>query len=145
MAITYSNDVKRQRGDVETLSAAQTLTAADSGTTYVLDASAGAAITLPALPTDGKELSFEFRVGAAFATSDWVISSAEGDNINGIISDMGTTVAGVVAAAEDNITFELGAESIGDWIKLVSDSGNSQWLVSGACAINGGITANDPA
>lgn len=145
MATFHSNPYRRNRGNVVTLSGATTLDAGDSGTTYVLDAATGAAITLPALPTDGNEVDFTFIVGATFITSDWVVSSAEGDNINGIISDMGATVAGVTAAAEDNITFELGAEQIGDWVRFVSDSGNSQWLVSGACGINGGITANDPA
>jgi hypothetical protein len=144
MATYYSNDVLRARPDVETLAAAKVLTGADSGKTYILDAAVGYAITLPALPTEG-EYKFTFVVGSTFITSDWVVSSSEGDNINGIISDMGTTVAGVPAAAEDNITFELGAEAVGDWVEFVSDSGNSQWLVRGVCANNGGITANDPA
>lgn len=137
-----SNDVLRQRGEVEVISAAQTLTAADSGKVFILDAAAGATVTLPALE---EGLKFKFVVGAAFATSNWVIASAEGDNINGIISDMGATVAGVPAGAEDQINFVASAESIGDWVELVCDSSNSQWLVSGACAINGGITATDPA
>lgn len=137
-----SNDVLRQRGEVEVISAAQTLTAADSGKVFILDAAAGRTVTLPALE---EGLKFKFVVGAAFASSNWVIASAEGDNINGIISDMGSTVAGVPAAGEDQINFVNSAESIGDWVELVCDYSNSQWLVSGACAINGGITATDPA
>ena len=142
MATFYSNDVKRAFEEVEVLSAAQTLTAADSGKVFILDAAAGATITLPAL---AEGLKFKFVVGANFATSNWVIDSAEGDNINGIISDMGTTVAGVPAVGEDQINFVNSAESIGDWVELVCDYSNSQWLVSGACALNGGITATDPA
>lgn len=141
MATFYSNDVKRALEEVEVLSAAQTLTAADSGKVFILDAAAGATITLPAL---AEGLKFKFVVGANFATSNWVIDSAEGDNINGIISDMGTTVAGVPAVGEDQINFVNSAESIGDWVELVCDYSNSQWLVSGTCALNGGITATDP-
>jgi|DEB0MinimDraft_4_1074332.scaffolds.fasta_scaffold35987_2 hypothetical protein len=141
MATFYSNDVKRAFEEVEVLSAAQTLTAADSGKVFILDAAAGATITLPAL---AEGLKFKFVVGANFATSNWVIDSAEGDNINGIISDMGSTVAGVPAVGEDQINFVNSAESIGDWVELVCDYSNSQWLVSGACALNGGITATDP-
>lgn len=137
-----SNDVIRQRGEVEVISAAQTLTAADSGKVFILDAAAGATVTLPALE---EGLNFKFIVGAAFATSNWVIASAEGDNINGIIADMGTTVAGVPAAGEDQINFVATAETIGDFVEFVCDSSNSQWLVSGMCAANGGITATDPA
>ncbi len=139
--VTTSNDVSRQRVKVEVLSAAQTLTAADSGKTFILDAAAGKTVTLPTL---AEGLNFRFVVGAAFATDNWIIDSAEGDNINGIISDMGSTVAGVPAAGEDQINFVASAETIGDWVYLVADSSNSQWLVSGACAANGGITATDP-
>lgn len=136
-----SNPVERKRETTETIAAAQTLTAADSGTTFILDAAAGATIILPSL-ADG--LNFEFIVGALFATTNWVIDSAEGDNVNGFIADMGTTVAVVIAAAEDQINFVATAETIGDNVRFLADSGNSQWIVSGSCAANGGITATDP-
>lgn len=134
-------EIGQGQGFAKTVSAATTLTAADSGKTIILDAAAGATVTLPAL-ADG--LRFKFVVGAAFATSNWVIASAEGDNISGIIMDMGSTVAGVPAAAEDFINFVNSAETVGDWVELVCDYGNSQWLVTGACSANGGITATDP-
>lgn len=126
---------------VEQIAAATTLTAADNGKVFVLDAAAGATVVLPALDYN---LRFKFVVGAAFATTNWVIDSAEGDNINGFIADMGATPAVVVAGAEDQINFVATAETIGDWVELVSDYANSQWLVSGSCAANGGITATDP-
>jgi len=127
---------------IATISAARTIDADETGTVFILDAAAGATVTLPAL-ADG--LRYKFVVGAAFATSNWVVASSEGDNINGIISDMGSTVAGVPAAGEDQINFVNSAETVGDWIELIADEGNSQWLVSGACTANGGITATDPA
>ena len=126
---------------VKTLAAATTLQANQSGTVFILDASAGKTITLPAL---AKGLYFKFIVGAAFATDNWIIDSAEGDNINGAISDMGTTVANVPAVGEDQINFVASAESIGDFVELIADYDNSQWIVSGRCAINGGITVTDP-
>jgi len=140
--ISYTNDIERALEVVETLSATQTLTKGDSGKVFILDAAAGKTITLPAL---AEGLRFKFIVGAAFATDNWVIASSEGDNINGIIADMGATVAGVPAAGEDQINFVASAETIGDYIELICDYGNSQWLVSGMCAANGGITATDPA
>lgn len=138
----YSNDVKRSLENVEVISAAQTLTKGDSGKVFILDAAAGATVTLPAL---AEGLKFKFIVGAAFATSNWVIASSEGNNINGIIADMGATVAGVPASGEDQINFVNSAETIGDYVEFVCDYSNSQWLVSGACAANGGITATNPA
>lgn len=142
MAITYSNDVVRQRGPVAVIAAVTTLTAANSGTTYILDAAAGATVTLPAL---AEGLNFKFIVGAAFATTNWVVASAEGDNISGVIADMGATPAGVLAGAEDQVNFVASAETVGDYIELVCDFANSQWVVSGMCGANGGITATDPA
>lgn len=139
--VTYSNDILTMLAETQTVSAALTLTKADSGKTFILDAAAGKTITLPTL-ADG--LNFKFIIGAAFATDNWIIDSVEGDNINGLILDMGSTVAGVIAAGEDQINFVASAETIGDYVTLVADLGNSQWIVSGACAINGGITVTDP-
>jgi len=138
---TYSNDILNMLVETQTVSAALTLTKADSGKVFILDASAGNTITLPAL-ADG--LNFKFIIGAAFATDNWIIDSAEGDNINGFVADLGTTVAVVVASGEDQINFVASAETIGDHVTLIADYGNLQWLVSGACAANGGITVTDP-
>lgn len=139
---TYtSNDDVRIFQKTETLAAATTLTAADSNTCYILDAAAGKVVTLPALK-DG--LRFKFIVGAVFATDNWVIDSAEGDNIEGIIADMGSTPAGIPATGEDQINFVASAEGLGDWVELVCDYGNSQWIVTGMCRTNGGITVTDP-
>lgn len=138
MGLVFSN-----RADVtEVLDSAVTLKPTDTGKVFILDAGTGATVTLPTLDYG---LNFKFVVGATFATTNWVIASSEGDNINGIISDMGSTVAGVPAAGEDQINFVATAETVGDYIELVADKSNNQWLVSGACAANGGITATDPA
>lgn len=136
MATTFSNDVVRIFRDTETLTAARTLTAADSGKTFWLDAAAGATITLPALK-DG--VNFKFVVADNFATTDWVIDSAEGDNIEGMIEVAGAVV---VAAAEDQINFVASAEAKGDFIVLECNGTN--WFVSGQAALSGGITATDP-
>ncbi|QCZ35015.1 hypothetical protein D8Z79_025805 (plasmid) [Escherichia fergusonii] len=131
-----SNDVQRAKAEVETISAAQTLTEADSGKVLILNAAAGATITLPAL---GSGLRFKFVVGAAFATTNWVVDSAEGDNINGILVVNGASVA---ASGEDQVDFVASAESIGDYIELVCDG--SQWLLSGVGSAAGSITTTDP-
>lgn len=128
--------------NVETISADTTLTRDDDGKVFILDNETGETITLPAIGSGVKRL--KFIVGAAFATDNWIIDSAEGDNMNGIIADMGSTVAGVPVGAEDQINFVASAETIGDWVELIADEGNSQWLVTGMCTANGGITATDP-
>jgi hypothetical protein len=122
---------------VETVTGATTLTAADSGKTIYLNAAAGATVTLPAVAAG---LNFKFVVAAAFATTNWVIASAEGDNIDGSIEVAGAVV---VAGAEDQINFVATAESLGDHVVLHSDG--NQWFVHGMAALTGGITATDPA
>ena len=131
-----SNDVMRAKMEVETIAADSTLTAADSGKAFILNNATGEVVTLPALETG---LNFKFIVGAAFATDNWVIDSAEGDNINGILLVNGASVA---AADEDQINFVASAESIGDYIEILCDG--SQWLVNGVGSAVGSITATDP-
>lgn len=123
----------------ETVSAAKTLTAADNGKTFIMDAAAGKTITLPALAGG---LKFRFVVGAVFDTTNWIVASAEGDNITGNLIVNGGAIP---AAAEDQINFALGAETIGDFIEVFCDFGNSQWIVWGIGNETVSITATDPA
>ena len=136
MAVTYSNDLLYSVQATETLTGAKTLVEGDSGTLFFLKASAGATITLPALKAG---LNFKFIVADNFATSNWVIDSAEGDNIEGAL-----TVAGavVVAGAEDQINLVASAESKGDFVELYCNGTN--WFVHGVGALSGSITATDP-
>jgi len=139
MATTYSNDVLY--GKVEDITAARTIVASESGTNFILNAAAGVTVTLPSL---AQGLRYRFTVGLAFASTNWVIDSAEGDNISGVLVDMGSTPAGVLAAAEDQINFVASAEHVGDYIDLYACMDTSQWIVSGVCGVNGGLTATDP-
>ena len=117
------NPARRERNEVDQVTAAVTLTAADSGKWYELAASAGVTVTLPAVSSG---LNFRFVVANAFDTSNYVIDSAEGDNIDGNLIVNGAAVA---ASGEDQINFVASAESVGDW-----GIGNSA----------GAITATDP-
>lgn len=136
MATTYSNDVVYVK--IADITAAKTVVPSESGTWFTLNAAAGATVTLPSL---AHGLRYRFVVGAAFATTPWVIDSAEGDNINGILVVNG---ASVPAAAEDQINFVESAESIGDFIEIYADIDNSQWIVYGVGNSAGSITATDP-
>ena len=131
-----SNDEERIFNDVGTISADTTLTAGNSGTWYKLDNSTGKAVTLPALKSG---LNFRFIVADNFATDNFIIDSAEGDNISGVLVVNG---ASVVAADEDQINFVASAETVGDFIDIWSDG--SAWFVSGIGSGAGSITATDP-
>lgn len=123
---------------IENVSSNTTLTLADSNKTYILDASTGKTITLPELVAG---LKFTFIVGKAFATSNWEIVSNEGGNISGLILDLGTTPASVIATDADKIVLDKAKETIGDSIEFICDIVNERWIVRGSCAVNGGITA----
>ena len=115
MATTISNDVVRIFPKQETLAAATTLTAADSGKTYLISGT-GYTVTLPS-PHAG--FSVKFIVAAAFSTDCVVQTPADNrDTLNG-----GVIVNGAIVESDatDRVTFEDGAESIGDFIEISSD------------------------
>ncbi len=77
---SVSNDVLRQVGVVETLTGATTLTAEDSGKVFILNAAAGAQVTLPAV-ADGAGQAYKFVVGALFATTAFPGKQSPSDKI----------------------------------------------------------------
>lgn len=121
--------------NVETIAAAITLTADDSGKEFILTAAAGAAITLPS-PISG--WNAKFRTGSAFATTNWTIVSAT-DVIEGYAA---VNYATVVAANENTISLVATAETIGDYVEIVSDG--TSFLVSGVGNTTGSITFTAP-
>lgn len=135
MGLVYGN----REDVVASLDTAYTLKPTDTGKVFILDAAEGATVTLPAL---GYGFNCRFVVGSAFATTNWVVASAEGDNITGNLIVNG---AAVPAAAEDQINFVATAETVGDYVDFVCDASNSQWIVTGVGNGAGSITATDPA
>jgi len=114
-----------------------TLTAAQSGSVVFLKGT-GATTTLPAVTNTGAR--FIFSVQAAFATNNFTVASAEGDNINGslFVND-----AIVVCAVEDKIQFIADGEQIGDFVELVSDGTN--WnIVDSRGEGSAKLTCTDP-
>lgn len=115
------------------VTAATTLTIADSGKTLILKAAAGAAITLPAV-TAGK---WNVRVitGLAFATTAWTVTATTAVIQGGVI--VNSTL--VPAANENTITFVATAETLGDFVEFTSDGTNI--YVNGVATAAGAITA----
>ena len=126
-------------GDLKTvaLTGAATLTAAQSGTTFVIKTT-GATYTLPAVSNTG--WNARFVVGAAFDTANAIIDSAEGDNVEGTL-----IVAGAVVdcAAVDQINFISDGENIGDYVEVYSDG--TQWLIGDSGVLSSAkMTCTDP-
>jgi len=126
--IVSENGFQGGASSVVDLTGATTITRDDhSGKLLVLNAAAGAAITLPAVATSAG-CKFKFIMGQLIGTSDWTITSAEGDNIEGAIMVASTVVD---ANAADVITFDesADADNIGDWVSL--DCDGTYWYVDG--------------
>jgi carbohydrate-binding DOMON domain-containing protein len=117
-----------------TIAAATTLTAKDSGKTFLLAAAAGAAIALPALGL----WKFKFITGSAFATTNWTIVSAT----NVIQGHVIVNGAPVVGADENTISLVATAETIGDFVEVECDGTNVYAFGSGVVA--GSITFTAP-
>lgn len=132
MASTIIYGDEKLAVNVETIAAAKTLTASDSGKYFSLSAAAGAAIALPAVAIKG--FKARFTVAAAFATTNWTIVSATAV-IQGS-ADVNSTL--VPAAAENTISFVATAETIGDYVEIYSDGVN--FYAYGIAAALGGIT-----
>jgi len=123
---------------VADLTAASTLTAADSGKTLFLNSATEFATTLPA-PAAG--LRFRFVVKAAPASASYTVVTASSANvlIGGINElEVDTGDDGPYIADGDTITFVDGTAVVGDYVDLVSDG--TSWYVSGQAKADGGIT-----
>lgn len=136
MATTYSNNELRIFKDMEALSAAQTLTPADSGKTFVLGAT-GAAITLPAV-ADSDGVQYKFIAGADVATSNWTIVAAS----NVIFGSALVNSLHVPADTENTISLVAAAAAQGDFVTLESDG--TSWYVNGSGVAAGSITFTAP-
>jgi hypothetical protein len=115
-----------------TLAVAKTLTASDSGNVFTLSATTGKVITLPSVAVDG--FKAKFLVGAVFATTDFTIVAPTSVIQGGAIVNS----VFVPASNENTISFVASAESIGDYINIVSDGTN--FYVEGVGALAGSIT-----
>ena len=127
----FRGAVAMGRLSVESITGAKTLSTLDNGQTFLLNAAAGAAITLPAPFAGGR---YKFITALNFITTDWVIT-ATGALMNGNVQEAGAVQ---VVTAATTINLELAAESLGDHIELVSDG--ISWFVSGSFALAASVT-----
>lgn len=106
-----------------------TLVASESGTTYLISAS-GTTITLPAVGNKGAK--FKFVINGAVDSGNVLVTSAEGDNVEGSV-----IVAGAVVDcdAADVLTFVTDGENIGDYVEIISTG--SYWVPLSSGALTG--------
>lgn len=126
------------REKVITHTVTTTYTTNQSGSTVNFNYATGTTATLPAVSSAGSV--FRFTVGAAFADSNMVVASAEGDNIEGTL-----IVAGAVVDCdgEDFINFINDGENVGDFVELRSNGTN--WIIGASGGLTSAkMTCTDP-
>lgn len=118
----------------EVVTAANILTAAESSSTFYLNAVAGFLTTLPA-PALG--LHYRFVVQTAPTSNGYTIGTPTANIIYGMVEERAGT-AGVACAAEDLLTLVANQAIVGDWLDITSDGTN--WYVSGMTDVAAGFT-----
>lgn len=117
------------------LTAASTLTAAQSGTVFFLNATSEFATTLPA-PVAG--LTYTFIVKTAPSGASYTVVTGSSANIIKGQAVNAAGVAGDTGTADDTISFVDGQAVAGDTVTVISDG--TSWFAYGQCAVAAGIT-----
>ena len=134
MATTHVFRTPDARVTTQVLTADTTLTASDSGKTFLLDA-VGEVITLPALYAG---LHFKFRCIADTITTPWTVVSST-DVIEGYAA---VNYATVIGANENTISFVHTNAIIGDTMEVFCDG--TSWHASGYASATGAVTFTAP-
>lgn len=122
--------------NIETLTAARVLTAADSGKRFFLALAGGFDVTLPALTAAG--CHFEFIVTVA-PTTAYTITGATADKMAGsILSSSGAAEDTEADITGDVLNFVANTAKIGD--RAVIDMNGAGYYVFAICSGAGGIT-----
>ena len=128
----------------ELLTGTETMTVADNGKRFFLDAAGGFTTKLPALGNVAAGWHCRFIVKAAPSGGTYVITEAtsvDTDKIatNGINElEVDTNDDGPSSATHTTLTFADGVAVAGDWIEV--DSDGTKWYVTGQTKVDGGIT-----
>ena len=117
---------------IKTIALATTITDVDSAKVLILNAAAGKVVTLPSVAVAGFKL--KVIVGAAFATTNFTVVAPTAKIQGGAIVNS----VFVPAVDENTISFVASAETVGDYIEIVSDGTN--FYATGVGALAGSIT-----
>jgi hypothetical protein len=117
------------------LTAASTLTAAQSGTVFFLNSATEFATTLPA-PVAG--LAYTFIVKTAPSGASYTIVTASSANIIKGQAYPASGAAGDTGTADDTISFVDAQAVAGDMVTVISDG--TSWFAKAFCAVAAGVT-----
>jgi len=120
---------------VTTLTAASTLTTAQSNTIFFLSSATEFVTTLPA-PAAG--LMYTFIVGAAPSGASYTIVTSASANIIKGQAYPASGAAGDTGTADDTISFVDAQAVAGDQVTVISDG--TSWFAKAFCAVAAGVT-----
>lgn len=130
-------------GDVEAVGSAKTLTASDSGKTFLLDQAAGSVVTLPT-PSEG--IWYRFIVSVSVTSNNHIIGGSAGEFLLGsIIMGIDATDTNESQALDGatHLTLTMNGSTTGGLQGTVLDFvgvSSTQWGVSGS-VIGSGVLA----
>ena len=113
---------------VENISAARTLTAADSGKIFTIDQGSAFSITLPTAAAAGAGWHAKFILTTADSNAVEVIPNSAEDTLIGMITSADGADSESAESGVDQFVWASGA-AVGDWAELVCDGSN--FYVSG--------------
>lgn len=120
--------------DPVVLTAARTVRADETGTTFFLDLAGGFAVTLPA-PALG--LRYEFIVKTAPTTAYTIVTASSANVIKGR-QHSAAGDAGDTGTADDTITFVASSAVAGDRVSVVSDG--TSWFALASSTLAASVT-----
>lgn len=122
---------------IEVVTTTNVITAAESGTTFILNSATGFVSTLPAAAAG---LWFKFIVGGTPPSSGnhTIVTPSTPDLIHGLVLYAPTDDAGATDDDADTVSFVASQAQEGDWVELVCDGTN--WFVCGQGQVAEGIT-----
>jgi hypothetical protein len=126
------------REKYEAITTTDVVTASQSNTTFYVSG-VGSTTTLPAVASSAGVV-VRYVVSGALTTPNFIIDSAEGDNIEGSL-----IVAGAVVDcdAEDQLNIVIDGENLGDFVELRSDG--SKWFITQSNVLTSAkMTCTDP-
>lgn len=135
---TWQSSSSGQLNQIPTaLAAATTLTAADSGKTFLLALAGGFTVTLPANTVTGFKCRF---IVSTAPTTAYIIAAATADTIGGsILSSSGAAEDTEAAFTGDQVNFVANTAVPGDLVEIEILSSTQVWA-RGTCSAAGGIT-----
>ena len=131
---TELNMAADSSANTEVVTTTNVITAAESGTTFILNSTTAFVSTLPAKAAG---LRFRFYAGAAQVTggNHTVVCSNDDNTIYGSVTVAGVVIAGTV---EGSVNFVADTMLPGDWCEVFNDGTN--WYISGQATAAGAIT-----